>query len=57
MTKYRIFSKSILADNITEDEVYVILEQLRDANPEIIYEIEKCDPPEQNRLGRDPDLH
>tara|TARA_R110000744_G_scaffold16678_7_gene45743 strand:- start:474 stop:647 length:174 start_codon:yes stop_codon:yes gene_type:complete len=57
MTKYRIFSKSIAADNIAEDHVYVILEQLRDANPEIIYEIEKCDPPEQNRLGRDPDLH
>jgi hypothetical protein len=38
MTKYRIFSKSILADNITEDEVYIILEQLRDANPELICE-------------------
>tara|TARA_B100000780_G_C20732588_1_gene291072 strand:- start:210 stop:383 length:174 start_codon:yes stop_codon:yes gene_type:complete len=57
MTKYRILSKSILADNLDEDEVYVILEQLRYANPELIYEIEKCDPPEQNRLGRDPDLH
>ena len=57
MIKYRIFTKSVIADLLDEDEMYSTLEQLRDANPDISYETEEYDPPKPIRLGRDPDLH
>ena len=57
MIKYRIFTKSVIADLLDEDEMYSTLAQLRDANPDILYETEEYDPPKPNRLGRDPDLH
>lgn len=57
MIKYRIFTKSLIADNLDEDEMYSTLEQLQDANQNILYETEEYDPPKPNRLGRDPDLH
>ena len=57
MIKYRIFTKSLISDNLDEDEMYSTLEQLQDANPNILYETEEYDPPKPNRLGRDPDLH
>tara|TARA_R110000823_G_scaffold254263_2_gene376610 strand:+ start:547 stop:720 length:174 start_codon:yes stop_codon:yes gene_type:complete len=57
MIKYRIFTKSLIADNLDEDEMYSTLEQLQDVNPNILYETEEYDPPKPNRLGRDPDLH
>ena len=59
MTKYRVISRSVIADGLEYDEAFTIVEHLRVTNPSHIdvYHIEKCDPPEKNRLGRDPDLH
>jgi|TARA_R110000868_G_scaffold61941_1_gene187725 FtsZ-interacting cell division protein YlmF len=59
MTKYRVVSKIIIHDILEYEEAFTILELLREKNPDNInvYHIEKCDDPEKNRLGRDPDLH
>ena len=57
MIKYRIFTKSVIADLLDEDEMYSTLAQLRDANPDISYGTEEYDSPKRIRLGRDPDLH
>ena len=59
MTKYRVISKSIIADNLEYDEAFTVVEHLCATNPDHIdvYHIEKCADPEKNRLGRDPDLH
>ena len=56
MTKYRVINKSILADNLDEEDAYITLAHLRVQNPNTSYEIEKYDI-EKIRLGRDPDLH
>ena len=61
-TKYRVVSKSVIADGLEYDEAFTIVEHLLASNPDHIdvYHIEKCDPPdkpEKTRLGRDPDLH
>ena len=56
MTKYRVINKSILADNLDQDEAYIVIENLRAGNPNTPYEIEeyKID---SKLMGRDPDLH
>jgi hypothetical protein len=56
MTKYRVINKSILADNLDQDEAYIVVEHLRIDNPNTPYEIEeyKLD---SKLMGRDPDLH
>jgi|TARA_R110000772_G_scaffold232747_1_gene344263 hypothetical protein len=54
MTKYRVFTKEVLAENLDENQLHEILAMY--ADKKIVVEFESYDP-DAKRLGRDPDLH
>jgi hypothetical protein len=58
MLRYRVYSKDILCDGMTESEAKEAILQLRDSTPNKSFELEEYNySPEGKRLGRDPDLH
>ena len=56
MTQYRIISKNILCDRLTQEDAQTALEMFREQKGLPNLEIEDYNP-EANRLGRNPDLH
>ena len=58
MVRYRIYSKNILCEGMTESEALETVLQLKDSQPSEIFEVEEYNQNSQKgRLGRDPDLH
>ena len=58
MLRYRIYSKNILCEGMTESEALETVLQLKDSQPSEIFEVEEYNQNSQKgRLGRDPDLH
>ena len=58
MLRYRIYSKNILCEGMTESEALETVLQLKDSQPFEIFEVEEYNQNSQKgRLGRDPDLH
>ena len=58
MIRYRIFSKEVVVDNMTKEDALTCISMLRENNPDIMYDVEEYNwSHEENRLGRDPDLH
>ena len=56
MTLYRIISKNILCDGLTQEDAQTALEMFREQKGLPNLEIEDYNP-EAKRLGRNPDLH
>mgnify|MGYP001280146395 FL=1 len=54
--KYKIIQKDTVCSGLDKQEAYEALQQFKDTNPEIEYDIEQYKI-ETKRLGRDPDLH
>ena len=58
MRRYRIFSKEVVVANMTKEDALTCISMLRENNPDIMYDVEEYNwSHEENRLGRDPDLH
>ena len=58
MLRYRVYSKNILCEGMTESEALETVLQLKDSQPSEIFEVEEYNQNSQKgRLGRDPDLH
>ena len=58
MLRYRIYSKNILCEGMTESEALETVLQLKDSQPSEIFEVEEYNQNSQKgSLGRDPDLH
>ena len=58
MLRYRIYSKNILCEGMTESQALETVLQLKDSQPSEIFEVEEYNQNSQKgRLGRDPDLH
>ena len=58
MTRYRIFTKEVLVENVNDlEEAMTVVAMYADQG--VIAEFEEYTtlPPEAKRLGRDPDLH
>ncbi len=55
MTRYRIFTKEVLVEEVTDlEEAMTIVQMYAEQGVEAEYEVYT---PEAKRLGRDPDLH
>ena len=58
MIKYRIIKKDVICDGMEEGEAIEVLMQIKDSRPSEIFDVEKYNwAPDNNRIGRDPDLH
>jgi|TARA_B100001750_G_C15123410_1_gene406197 hypothetical protein len=58
MLRYRVYSKNILCDGMTESEAKEVIMQLQDSQPSETFEVEEYNlNTVKGRLGRDPDLH
>jgi hypothetical protein len=53
--KYRIVTREVLVDNLTQEEAFTVMATYQDQGRTGLV-MEEYNP-EANRLGRDPDLH
>ncbi len=57
-TKYKITSIQKVVDCLSYDEALVVMEMLKDKEPDTQYSLEEYNwYPDAKRMGRDPDLH
>mgnify|MGYP007004451231 CR=1 FL=1 len=59
MIKYRVITKEVIIESLSQEEALMSIDLLHSNNSGVTYYIEEYNwiAPDNKRLGRDPDLH